>query len=66
VVGDKMTDIGLAGSVGARGILVRTGHGEHELARQGGTVPAAAFIATDLMEATSWMLGQAGAARLAG
>jgi len=65
VVGDKMTDLGLAASVGARGVLVRTGHGEHEIAQQGGTAPGAAFIANDLMEATGWMLGQAGAGRLA-
>jgi D-glycero-D-manno-heptose 1,7-bisphosphate phosphatase len=65
VVGDKMTDVGLAASVGARGILVRTGHGEGEIAREGGTVPGAAFVANDLMGATAWMLGQAGVGRLA-
>jgi D-glycero-D-manno-heptose 1,7-bisphosphate phosphatase len=65
VVGDKMTDLGLAASVGARGILVRTGHGEHEIMQQGGTAPGAAFVATDLMEATAWMLVQAAAERSA-
>jgi D-glycero-D-manno-heptose 1,7-bisphosphate phosphatase len=60
VVGDKMTDVGLAVSVGARGILVRTGHGASELARHGGEAPGAARVAEDLMEATTWILGQAG------
>jgi D-glycero-D-manno-heptose 1,7-bisphosphate phosphatase len=58
VVGDKMTDVGLATSVGARGILLRTGHGEAEIARLGDVVPDAVLVAADLMEATSWMLGQ--------
>jgi D-glycero-D-manno-heptose 1,7-bisphosphate phosphatase len=61
VVGDKMTDIGLAASVGARGALVRTGHGEGEAARVPAAASAApAFIGANLMAATSWMLGQAG------
>ncbi len=57
VVGDKAGDLGLARSIGARGVLVRTGHGEAELARLG---PAAAdaHVSTDLMEATSWILEQ--------
>jgi D-glycero-D-manno-heptose 1,7-bisphosphate phosphatase len=59
VVGDKRVDIELAAGVGARGVLVQTGHGAAELARQGGQMPGAAFVATDLMEATSWILRQA-------
>jgi D-glycero-D-manno-heptose 1,7-bisphosphate phosphatase len=59
VVGDKHVDIELASQVGARGVLVQTGHGAAELARQGGEMPGAAFVATDLMEATSWILRQA-------
>src|SRR5262245_15442054 len=35
VVGDKLSDVELAGSVGARGILVRTGYGERVLAQAG-------------------------------
>jgi D-glycero-D-manno-heptose 1,7-bisphosphate phosphatase len=58
VVGDKMSDVGLASSVGARGILVRTGHGEDAIARLGGRVPHAALVADNLMEATAWMLRQ--------
>jgi D-glycero-D-manno-heptose 1,7-bisphosphate phosphatase len=59
VVGDKHVDVELASGVGARGILVQTGHGAAELARQGGQMPGAAFVATDLMEATSWILRHA-------
>jgi D-glycero-D-manno-heptose 1,7-bisphosphate phosphatase len=60
VVGDKATDLGLARSVGARGVLVRTGYGEVELARMGDSSQAAR-LSTDLMEATSWILEQAAA-----
>ena len=61
VVGDKMSDIGLAASVGARGVLVRTGHGEGEATRMPDAPAAApAFIGANLMDATSWMLAQAG------
>jgi D-glycero-D-manno-heptose 1,7-bisphosphate phosphatase len=52
VVGDKATDIGLAGAVGAQGILVRTGQGEAELARAGGTIRAA-WIVSDVMAAVA-------------
>jgi histidinol phosphatase-like enzyme len=60
VVGDKASDLGLARSVGARGVLVRTGYGEVELTRMGGSAQAAR-VSTDLMEATSWILEQAAA-----
>ena len=52
VVGDKMADVGSARAVGARGVLVRTGYGEAIVRARGGTVPGAAFVAADLMEAT--------------
>jgi D-glycero-D-manno-heptose 1,7-bisphosphate phosphatase len=58
VVGDKGTDLGLAHAAGLPGILVRTGHGEAELARHGGRAPGAVFVAAELMEAVSWMLRQ--------
>ena len=60
VVGDKRQDIGLGVNSGARGILVRTGYGEPELVRNNGQMPGAAFVAADLMEATRWILEQAG------
>lgn len=55
VVGDKATDMELADRVGARGVLVRTGQGESELARAGGTIRSA-WTAPDLMAATAWIL----------
>ena len=56
VVGDKRIDIELAARAGVRGILVRTGYGQQELAREGGVMPGAAHIAANLLEATSWIL----------
>jgi D-glycero-D-manno-heptose 1,7-bisphosphate phosphatase len=60
VIGDRLTDVGLAASVGARGVLVRTGYGEHTIVENAGTVPGAAHVAGDLMEATAWLLRQSG------
>jgi D-glycero-D-manno-heptose 1,7-bisphosphate phosphatase len=59
VVGDKATDVGLAHAVGARGVFVRTGQGEAELARAGASLRPA-WIAPDVMAATSWILAAAG------
>jgi D-glycero-D-manno-heptose 1,7-bisphosphate phosphatase len=56
VIGDKAIDMGLAGAVGAVGILVRTGYGAGELARLDGRIPGAAHVCANLMEATSWIL----------
>jgi D-glycero-D-manno-heptose 1,7-bisphosphate phosphatase len=56
VVGDKFGDLGLAASIGGRGVLVRSGRGEGELARHGGAVPDGVHIAADLMAATAWIL----------
>lgn len=66
LVGDKHADLAMASAAGVRGVLVRTGYGEFEVARHEGRVPDAAFVAADLMEATSWILGQAGHPRDAG
>jgi D-glycero-D-manno-heptose 1,7-bisphosphate phosphatase len=60
VVGDKALDIGLANSVGAKGILVKTGYGQSEFQRHEGQVPGAAFVAETVLEAASWILTQAG------
>ena len=60
VVGDKPADVGLAASVGATGLLVKTGHGQTELHRHGGRMPGAAFIADTVFEAVSWILTSAG------
>ena len=58
VVGDKLADVGLAASVGARGILVRTGYGDDVVRTHGGTVPDAAYVAADLMAAVGWILAE--------
>ena len=60
VVGDKIADVGLAGAVGAKGVLVRTGYGESEVRRFEGVVPGAAFVAPTLAEAATWILVDAG------
>jgi D-glycero-D-manno-heptose 1,7-bisphosphate phosphatase len=56
VIGDKQIDVGLAEQTGTRGVLVRTGQGEEELARRGGMMPGAAHVAANLLEAASWIL----------
>jgi len=63
VVGDKLSDVGLATGVGARGILVRTGYGDEVVRAHHGQVPGAAHVAADLMAATSWLLVESGRPR---
>lgn len=60
VVGDRHGDIQLAHNANARGILVRTGYGEGELAWHAAKWPAPPdFIADDLTKAVDWILRQA-------
>jgi D-glycero-D-manno-heptose 1,7-bisphosphate phosphatase len=54
-VGDRWLDIGLARTVGARGVLVRTGYGRLEEARPAADVRADAVV-NNLIEAVGWML----------
>ena len=59
VVGDRYTDIELACNAHARGILVRTGYGEGELAWHAAKWPTAPdFVASDLTQAVDWILRQ--------
>jgi len=59
VVGDRYTDIELARNAKARGILVRTGYGEGELAWHAAKWPAPPdFVAGDLAQAVDWILRQ--------
>jgi len=59
VVGDRSVDIELARNVGARGILVRTGYGEGELAWHASKWAVQPdFIAQTLTEAAGWILRQ--------
>lgn len=59
VVGDRYGDIQLAHNIEARGILVRTGYGEGEIAWHSAEWSAPPdFIANDLAEAVDWILRQ--------
>jgi D-glycero-D-manno-heptose 1,7-bisphosphate phosphatase len=59
VVGDRYLDIELAHRAGARGILVRTGYGEGELAWHAAQWPRQPdFVAEDLSGAAEWILRQ--------
>jgi D-glycero-D-manno-heptose 1,7-bisphosphate phosphatase len=60
VVGDRYVDIELAHRAGARGILVRTGYGEGELAWHGAQWRRQPdFVAEDLTRAAEWILRHA-------
>jgi D-glycero-D-manno-heptose 1,7-bisphosphate phosphatase len=54
VTGDRLLDVQLARTVGARGILVRTGFGQTEESSGAGTAPDA--VVNNLIEAVSWIL----------
>ena len=56
VVGDKFGDVGLAAAIGARGVIVRSGHGEAEVARHRDALPAGTHVAATLADATAWIL----------
>ena len=59
VVGDRYLDMDLAQRAGARGILVRTGYGEGELAWHAAQWPRQPdFVAQDLTGAAEWILRQ--------
>ncbi len=52
MIGDKAADLGLGRAVGARTVLVRTGHG---LAEEAAALPLADFVADDLAAAARWV-----------
>lgn len=54
-VGDRWFDVGLAQTVGARGVLVRTGYGADEEQRPQAGLRADAVV-NNLVEATAWIL----------
>ena len=58
VVGDRDVDVLMAAAVGAKGILVRTGHGERDFRRATATIPAGTPVVMDLMEATALILSE--------
>ncbi len=57
VVGDRWLDVGLARTVGARAVLVRTGYGAAEELRPPAGLAADAIV-DNLAEASSWILQQ--------
>lgn len=60
-VGDKVSDVYFAHSVGARGVLVLTGYGLGELTYQRESWKEQPdFIAEDLVQAAKWILADAG------
>ncbi len=56
VIGDRDVDVQMAAAVGARGILVTTGHGARDLAQQGRALPEGTLVARDLSEAVANVL----------
>jgi len=56
-VGDRWVDIGLARTVGARGLLVRTGYGAGEEHKRPGELQADAVV-DNFAAAASWILGR--------
>jgi len=58
VVGDHLSDVGLARRVGARAVLVLTGHGRQESAKisPDSRERQPDFIAQDLLDAAQWIL----------
>ena len=57
-VGDRWLDVALARTIGARGVLVRTGYGADEERRPPDGLSADAVV-NNLVEAASWILGSA-------
>jgi phosphoglycolate phosphatase-like HAD superfamily hydrolase len=55
MVGDRWLDVRCGQGAGARGILVRTGHGGHEEERPHAGLQADAIL-NNLMEAVGWIL----------
>jgi D-glycero-D-manno-heptose 1,7-bisphosphate phosphatase len=56
MVGDRWLDVACGRAAGARGILVRTGHGAHEERQPPPPGVAADAILNNLMEAAGWIL----------
>lgn len=53
VVGDKKTDVELAGNAGSKGILVKTGFGSGQLKTM---ASAPLFVAEDILDAAEWII----------
>jgi D-glycero-D-manno-heptose 1,7-bisphosphate phosphatase len=62
VIGDRDIDVQLGASVGARGVLVRTGYGEREWRQKPGAFPEGTPVVMNLMAAAVLILTQGDAA----
>jgi len=60
VVGDRLSDIGLARTVGAAGIMVLTGYGTEALKESEESDIKPDHVAADLAEAAAWILEKEG------
>ena len=60
VIGDHHSDVECAQRVGAKGILVLTGHGENSRAEKESWLSPPAYIALDLYAAVQWVIGDVG------
>ena len=60
VIGDHHSDVECARGVGAKGILVLTGHGENSRAEKESWPSPPAYIAPDLHAAVQWVMGDVG------
>jgi D-glycero-D-manno-heptose 1,7-bisphosphate phosphatase len=56
MVGDKRLDVETGHRVGARGLLVRTGYGRDEEAREGSAIETPDAACDDLPAAAEWIL----------
>ncbi len=57
VVGDKATDIDMAKNAGCRSVLVTTGYGKAVLAGEYQNPVTPDYVASDLLDAVDWILG---------
>jgi D-glycero-D-manno-heptose 1,7-bisphosphate phosphatase len=60
VIGDHRSDVECAQRVGAKGILVLTGHGENSRAEKESWPSPPAYIAPDLYAGVQWVIGNVG------
>lgn len=56
VIGDRDVDVQMAAAVGARGVLVTTGHGTRDAALLGRALPDGTLVVRDLSEAVAEVL----------
>jgi D-glycero-D-manno-heptose 1,7-bisphosphate phosphatase len=60
MIGDHFSDVECGQGVGARGILLLTGHGREALRQKENWTRPPALIASDLFEAVKWILSNSG------